>query len=407
MPVKLENLILRRYASVIAPSPAAPTTRVLGGPTLVLLAAVACFSSSFHTLLPVVPVLLERGGPHGAAGAGTAALFVGTAIGELMTPWLLTFWSPKRLLIGGTLLVAVPSLVYLLPGAPAGLMLTAAAIRGFGTGAAIVVCIALLAELAPSNRRGRSIGYFGLATGLTSIVFPSVGVTLLATGHGGVAAVIAFLGGLGSALLALWLPERSAAAPVFATSILGGARRPGLMALFGGFALVSCTFGGVITYAPVALAPTGLGSPAVFLAATGAARAASRWLSGVIGDHHPSHRLLAGGVGITAIGLVALALHSNPIAVLIAAIAYGIGYGTIQTGSYLAMVERGSRSDSAVTSALWNSATDVGAGAGGIMVGLTAAAYGYGTAVWVMPVLLLLSAPILWSARRSAPTTGE
>jgi len=226
MPVKLEDLIVRRYASVIAPSPAAPTTRVLGGPTLVLLAAVACFSSSFHTLLPVVPVLLERGGPHGAAGAGTAALFVGTAIGELMTPWLLTFWSPKRLLIGGTLLVAVPSLVYLLPGPPTGLMLTAAAIRGFGTGAAIVVCIALLAELAPSNRRGRSIGYFGLATGLTSIVFPSVGVTLLATGHGGVAAVIAFLGGLGSALLALRLPERSAAAPVFATNILGGARRP-------------------------------------------------------------------------------------------------------------------------------------------------------------------------------------
>ena len=237
---------------MIAPSPAAPTTRVLGGQALVLLAAVACFSSSFNTLLPVVPVLLERGGPHGAAGAGTAALFVGTAIGELMTPWLLAFWSPKRLLIGGSLLVAAPSLVYLLPHAPPALMLAAAAARGFGVGAAIVVCIVLLAELTPSNRRGRSIGYFGLATGLTSIVFPSVGVTLLDTGHGGVAAVIGLLGGLGSALLALWLPERSAAEPVFATDILGGVRRPGLLALFGGFALVSCTFGGVITYAPVA-----------------------------------------------------------------------------------------------------------------------------------------------------------
>lgn len=391
---------------MIAPSPAAATTRVLGGPTLVLLAAVACFSSSFNTLLPVVPVLLERAGPHGAAGAGTAALFVGTATGELMTPWLLTFWSPKRLLIGGSLLVAVPSLVYLLSHAPAPLMLTAAAIRGFGVGAAIVVCIVLLAEVTPPNRRGRSIGYFGLATGLTSIVFPSVGVTLLATGHGWVAAVIAFLGGLGSALLALRLPERSAAAPVFATNILGGVRRPGLLALFGGFALVSCTFGGVITYAPVALAATGLGSAAVFLAVTGAARAASRWVSGVIGDHQPSHLLLAGGVGLTAVGLVALALHGGPVAVLVAAVAYGMGYGTMQTGSYLAMVKRGGSSDSAVTSALWNGATDIGAGAGGTMVGLTAAAYGYGTAVWVMPLVLLLSVPLLWSVRKSAPSTG-
>jgi predicted MFS family arabinose efflux permease len=285
-------------------------------------------------------------------------------------------------------------------------MLTGAAIRGFGTGAAIAVCIVLLAELAPSNRRGRSIGYFGLATGLTSIVFPSVGVTLLAGGHVAVAALVAFLGGLGSALLALRLPERSAAAPVFETNILGVVRRPGLLAIFGGFALVSCSFGGVFTYVPVALASAGLGSAAVFLAVTGAARAASRWVSGVIGDHQPSHRLLAGGVVLTAIGLVALAVHAGPVAVLIAAVAYGMGYGTMQTGSYLAMVERGGRSDSAVTSALWNSATDVGAGAGGTMVGLAAAAYGYATAVWVMPIVLLLSVPVLWSAGRSAPGTA-
>jgi predicted MFS family arabinose efflux permease len=221
--------------------------------------------------------------------------------------------------------------------------------------------------------------------------------------HVAVAAFIAFLGGLGSALLALSLPERSSAAPAFATNILGGVRRPGLLALFGGFALVSCTFGGVITYAPVALATAGLGSAAVFFAVAGAARAASRWVSGVIGDSQPSHLLLAGGVGITAVGLVALAVHGGPVTVLIAAVAYGMGYGTMQTGSYLAMVERGGRSDSAVTSALWNSATDVGAGAGGTMVGLTAAAYGYATAVWVMPIVLLLSVPVLWSAGSSKP----
>jgi predicted MFS family arabinose efflux permease len=221
-----------------------------------------------------------------------------------------------------------------------------------------------------------------------------------------VAAFVAFLGGLASVLLALRLPERSASAPAFATNILGGVRRPGLLAIFGGFALVSCTFGGVITYAPVALAPAGLGSAAVFFAVTGAARAASRWVSGVIGDHQPSHLLLGGGVALTGIGLVALGIHAGPVAVLIAAVAYGMGYGTMQTGSYLAMVERGAHSDSAVTSALWNSATDIGAGAGGTMVGLAAAAYGYATAVWVLPIVLLLSVPVLWSAGRSAPNTA-
>ena len=35
------------------------------------------------------------------------------------------------------------------------------------------------------------------------------------------------------------------------------------------------------------------------------------------------------------------------------------------------------------------------------MVGLAAAAYGYATAVWVMPIVLLMSLPLLWSAGRS------
>ena len=43
----------------------------------------------------------------------------------------------------------------------------------------------------------------------------------------------------------------------------------------------------------------------------------------------------------------------------------------------------------------------IGASAGGIMVGLSAAVYGYATAVWVMPIVLLMSLPLIWSAGRS------
>ena len=102
-----------------------------------------------------------------------------------------------------------------------------------------------------------------------------------------------------------------------------------------------------------------------------------------------------------AIGLIALAARGGPMAILVAATTYGMGYGAIQTGSYLALVARSGRSDWAVTSALWNSAIDIGASAGGIMVGLSAAAYGYATAVWVMPIVLLMSLPLIWSAGRS------
>src|SRR5205807_2959365 len=102
-------------------------------PSLVLAGIATTIAVSFNTLLPVVPVLMERGGPHGAAGAATAALFVGAVAGELITPWLMSRWSSARLLVAGQLMTAVPSLVYV-PQADASLMLAAAATRGLGMG---------------------------------------------------------------------------------------------------------------------------------------------------------------------------------------------------------------------------------------------------------------------------------
>src|SRR5712692_2129781 len=48
------------------------TTSTGSAPQLVLAGIATAVAISFNIMLPVVPVLLERGGPHGAAGAGTA-----------------------------------------------------------------------------------------------------------------------------------------------------------------------------------------------------------------------------------------------------------------------------------------------------------------------------------------------
>jgi MFS family permease len=93
----------------------------------VLAGVATCIAVSFNVLLPVVPVLMERSGPHGAAGAATAALFVGAVAGEVLTPWLMSRWSSARLLVAGQLMTAVPSLVYVLPHPQPWLMLAAAA----------------------------------------------------------------------------------------------------------------------------------------------------------------------------------------------------------------------------------------------------------------------------------------
>jgi predicted MFS family arabinose efflux permease len=341
--------------------------------------------------------MVERAGPHGSGGAATAALFIGAVTGELSTPWLMSRTRSTHLLVAGQLLTAVPSLVYVVPHLPIFAMLAAASGRGLGMGVVIVVSVALLSELTAPHRRGTSIGYYGLALGAPGIIVPSIGVVLLARGHAEVDALIAFASGLAGVLFALRIPDRPIHLVRASTNLLGAIRRPGLLIVFAGFVLTSCSFGGVITYAPVALPLNGLGSAAAFLLVSGAARTASRWLAGILGDRLPTRIVLVGGVAASLAGLVVLALHAGAATVLIAAAAYGAGYGTIQTAAFLALSDRGLRSDAGAISALWNSGIDLGSSLGGTLIGLAAASYGYVAAVWVLPVVVAMSLPLfLW-----------
>jgi MFS family permease len=377
----------------------------------VVLAGIALsVSITFNILLPVVPVLMERRGPHGAAGAATAALFVGAVAGELLTPWLMSRWSSTRLLVVGQLMTAVPSLAYVLPHPDAWLMLAAATARGLGMGVAIVVAVALVGELTAPDRRGRSIGYFSVALTAPGIVVPSVAVALLGAGHADADALIAFFSGLVGGFLVLQLRQPSVPPPEASANPMAAFRMPGLLPLYLGFVVVSCSFGAVITFAPIVLPDSGLGSAAAFLFVAGATRAASRWIAGVLGDRGPGRLVLLGSIAVTILGLIALASHANALVVIFSAAAFGAGYGAVQTAVYLAMVARGSSDHRNNISALWNSGIDLGASLGGTLIGLAAARYGYGAAIWAIPAVVLISLPLVLVPGRakgqSEPSAG-
>jgi predicted MFS family arabinose efflux permease len=344
--------------------------------------------------------MAEHIGPHGVAGAATAALFVGAATGELSTPWLMARLRSTHLLVAGQLLTAVPSLIYVLPNPALWAMLAAATTRGLGMGVAIVVSVALLFEITAAHRRGTAIGYYGLALSVPGIFVPAIGVYLLANGRADFDAAIACASGLVGALIALRIPDRPAHVAQASTNLLGVIKRPGLLIVFGGFVLTCCSFGAVITYAPVALPLEGLGSAASFLLISGVTRAASRWLAGVLGDRWPARMVLVGGMALSLAGLVILALQGGSLTVLVAAATYGAGFGAIQTAAFLAMTERGTPSDAGPISALWNSGIDIGGSVGGVLIGLAAAGYGYGAAVWVLPAVTVMSLPLfLWPTK--------
>src|SRR6266851_3860146 len=272
---------------------------------------------------------------------------------------------------------------------------------------AIVVSVVLVGEVAAPERRGRSIGYFGLALSAPGIVVPSLGVALLEAGHVEVDALVAFGFGLVGALLVLSLPRAAAPMPRASTNLLSAFRRPGLLLIFAGFVMVSSSFGAVITFAPIALPATGIGSVAVFLFVAGAARAASRWAAGVLGDRRQGGLVLAASIGVTFVGLVALASHANEAVVVFAGVAFGAGYGAVQTTAYLAMSARGSSAHRNNVSALWNSGIDLGSSLGGTLLGLAAARFGYATAIWAIPAVVAIALPLFLVPVKPLPDTDS
>lgn len=349
---------------------------------------------SFQILLPIGPILLEASGPRGIGGAGTAALFAATVAGEFAAPMLLKSRRQWMVLLASQLFLAVPSLVFGLANPGLGLLITGMLARGLGTGVGITLCVAVLTDLTPRNQLGRAIGYFGLATGIPSIICPSIGVSLASSGHRSVAAGLAFASAFAAALLAVAIRGRPRTGDPSA-SLLTAVRRPGVKGLFVGFMLVSCTFGGVITFAPVALPAAGWGSSALFFLILGVARAGSRWLSGLVGDRRPVREVVIAGSVVTGLGTAFLTVSGWEPAVWFAGLTYGLGYGALQTGVFLAMNSRASRGDGASVSTLWNSAIDIGNALGGASIGVTAGVVGYRGAAWLMPALLLISVPFL------------
>lgn len=376
-----------------------PRPRVGTYRLVALLVATGLLSASFQMLLPVVPIVLESRGPYGIAGAGTATVFVGMVIAELATPWLLSTIRPVTLLVFGAILTAVPSLLIALP-VDSFVVLGAVAARGVGMGINVVVGVAMVMEHATPNRRGRSIGYIGLANGIPGIVFPPIGVALADAGLAPAAVIASFFISMLAASVAslLWHEPRSES-PSLAP--LSSIRRPGIIRLVVALALVSSTYGGLLTYAPVVLPTSGLNSAAVFFLIVGCTRAAGRWAAGTLGDHYSVHIIVALSLVLAAGGLVALS-DTSPGRIVFGAVAFGLGSGAIQSCTYLLMASKTLPAEWNTVSALWNASIDVGSAFGGGLMGLTASRYGFAAGLWEGPIAIAAAVIFIYAWRPKA-----
>ena len=334
------------------------------------------FFLSFYLLLPTIPLYAGALGiPESEIG-----LIVGFFALSSMTvrPW--AGWAADRygrlpLLVAGTLLFLASSLLYGWSRS-VGALLAVRVVHGAGMGLYPTAATAVVADIAPPERRGEAMGFFGAAGNLALALGPVVGVWLME--QLGFPSLFAASAAAAALALALTLslketaPERRRVAFGLASVLSPAALFPSAIL----FCLMA-TYGVLMAFLPLYVRAIDAGNPGIFFLVFASVVAAVRGYAGRLSDRLGRAPVSAAGMVLAGLATAALALRGGPLTLVLAGTLYGIGFGAAQpslmawTVDLVPPVERGKAMGTFFT------AFELGIGAGAIGFGLVLGRAGF------------------------------
>jgi predicted MFS family arabinose efflux permease len=355
--------------------------------------------ASYCLTLASLPVYAVAGGAaESTAGVVTAVFLVVTIAVQMAIPSLTARFGVGPVLAGGLIAMGVPSPFYVLDDSVAWIS-ALSAVRGAGFAVLTVLGATLAARVAPRERRGESIGLYGLAIAIPNLLAVPAGAALVLDGHVGWLSWLA-----ASPLLGLFL------VPVLVRSVApeagpgpAGTRRAAVRAALAPSAVllvVTLAGGGVVTFLPIER-PDGV-LATVALLVFGVTGAVTRWRSGMLADRLGGTWLLPLALVVAAAGLVliGLGLAAGAVWVLIGAAVFGAGFGAAQNLTLVAAFARAGEGGTTTASAMWNASFDAGTATGALALGFLAAGIGLDWTYVVVAGLLATAVPLASAAAR-------
>ncbi len=378
------------------------TAETTAAPPLVTRALLMRFVSivgstiGFYLPLSVVPMFAEEAGAAGGAGLATVALLLSTVAFELVTPRLIALVGYRWSLALGLTLLGLPTIVLTVSDST-WVIVAVSAVRGVGFAICMVAGGAVTAMLIPAARRGEGLALVGVVGGVPGLIALPAGVWAAAQWGYTPVFVVTTVATLLALLSVPGLPGRAASGgPVeSAHGVVAGLRNPLLTRPATVFAVAAIGVGVLVTFLPLAMIDQPAWVAAAALLAQSAAATVARLVAGRLGDRHGPARFLTPGLVLAAAGMAAFALGGPPAVVIGGALAFGLGFGTLQNATLTLMFARGPAGSEGAVSAIWNAAYDLGMAAGALGAGLVVASAGYSatfvvTAVVMVPALLLV-----------------
>lgn len=268
-------------------------------------------------------------------------------------------------------------------------------IQGVGWGLSTTASGTIATDLIPPTRRGEGMGYYGLSGNLALAMGPTLGLALV--GYLSFTELFLICGVLGAVAVALSSRIRfKPVEPVTTTNhkkldlYEKTALPPSILLLF-----ITVTFGGTASFLPLYTVKKGIEGIEWYFLLYAIALLISRTFAGKLYDQK-GHRLVfpAGSIMIMA-AMILLAWVPNSTILYLAAIIYGLGFGTVQPALQAWSVQNSPISRRGMANATFFSFFDLGVGIGSIVFGQIAFYLDYHS-IYIASAISVLIAILLY-----------
>ncbi|WP_102275240.1 MFS transporter [Cytobacillus massiliigabonensis] len=267
-------------------------------------------------------------------------------------------------------------------------------IQGLGWGFSTTASGTIATDLIPAKRRGEGMGYYGLSGNLALAFGPTLGLALVGVVSFTQLFLICAILGLAAFFLSSTIRFKKAEPQTIQLKkwdIYEKSALPPSMLLF----FITVTFGGIASFLPIYSAQKGIPGIQWYFLLYALALMVSRTFAGKLYDQKGHQAVFIPGALLIIISMILLSWLPNSLFLYIAAILYGLGFGTVQPALQAWSVKEAPANRRGMANATFFSFFDLGVGIGAIMFGQIAHWFGY-SAIYTVAAGSVLCSVILY-----------
>lgn len=358
--------------------------------------------TGFYLLLPTLPLYIKHlGGSETQVGLAAGAFTLTAVVFRPMVGGLVDRYGRRAFYIWGLIFFVLSMYLYDWVGSIL-LLLALRILHGASWAFSTTSIGTVITDLIPTSRRGEGMGWYGMAMTVAMAIGPMLGTYIVS----GYSFRTLFLVATGLSLIAFILAYMTRA-PYQAKPSVGRIQLveksvlPVTVAIF----FLAVAYGGITTFLPL-FAESIRVNPGTFFLVYAVALTLIRPFAGKLSDRFGEAAVIIPSLVVTAGALIVLSLSSGLPGLIIAAILYGIGFGSAQPALQAATLRIAPEDRRGAANASFMTAFDLGIGLGAILLGLVSERIGYAYLFTVTAVSVVVSLVIFTIFVRRLLTSG-